>query len=79
LLSRQELFKIVAEYDKHIKKNITEEGHYKHSNVNLQLAASVDLDEKMGRIQFLFDKIMDVNRGSLISRLRKESSFLSAY
>jgi hypothetical protein len=71
LLSRQELFKIVAEYDKHLKKNITEKGHYLHSNFNLQLAASVDLDEKMARIQFLFDKIMDVNSGSLISRLSK--------
>jgi Ca2+-binding EF-hand superfamily protein len=62
LLSYQEVFNSIRLSDKHLFAMTAEDLNASEDSEN---AVPVDLDEKMGRIQFLFDKVMDNKHGGL--------------
>ena len=63
LLSYQEVFNSIRQSDKHLLAMTTED--LNASEDSAENAVPADLDEKMSRIQFLFDKVMDVKHGGL--------------
>ncbi len=62
LLSYQEVFNNIKQSDKHFFVMTAKDLNTSEDSEN---AVPTDLDEKMGRIQFLFDKVMDVKHGGL--------------
>ena len=56
ILSWQEAYNAAKYFDKHL---LTLTSQDLDEDKNVKIAAPADLDDKMGRIQFLFDKVMD--------------------